>query len=135
MHLLAAQAGALQQEGEAIDLAQSPADIVFASAADSEMLVPATCVIDKVIASTSLMPATAARMMPPLPPNMAVSDADKNTMIASSSPKRSTVFRSNGFFSGAASPDGVARPPRHGMSIATAATTETISAAASGDLP
>ncbi|MDC9823185.1 cobaltochelatase subunit CobN [Devosia sp. ZB163] len=38
MHLLAAQAGALQQEGEAIDLAQSPADIVFASAADSELM-------------------------------------------------------------------------------------------------
>ncbi len=38
MHLLAAQAGALQQEGEAIDLAQSPAPIVFASAADSELM-------------------------------------------------------------------------------------------------
>ncbi len=37
MHLLAAQAGALQQEGEAIDLGQSPAPIVFASAADSEL--------------------------------------------------------------------------------------------------
>ncbi len=37
MHLLAAQAGAVQQEGEAIDLAQSPGEIVFASAADSEL--------------------------------------------------------------------------------------------------
>jgi cobaltochelatase CobN len=37
MHLLAAQAGALQQEGEAIDLGQSPGEIVFASAADSEL--------------------------------------------------------------------------------------------------
>lgn len=37
MHLLSAQAGALQQEGEAIDLAQAPAPIVFASAADSEL--------------------------------------------------------------------------------------------------
>ncbi|RDE09970.1 cobaltochelatase subunit CobN [Pelagibacterium lacus] len=37
MHLLAAQAGALQQEGEAIDLAQSPGDLVFASSADSEL--------------------------------------------------------------------------------------------------
>ncbi len=37
MHLLAAQAGALQQDGEAIDLGQTPADIVFASAADSEL--------------------------------------------------------------------------------------------------
>jgi cobaltochelatase CobN len=37
MHLLAAQAGALQQEGEAIDLGQSPSEIVFASAADSEL--------------------------------------------------------------------------------------------------
>ncbi len=37
MHLLAAQAGALQQEGEAIDLGQSPAPIVIASAADSEL--------------------------------------------------------------------------------------------------
>ena len=37
MHLLTAQAGALQQEGEAIDLGQSPAPIVFASAADSEL--------------------------------------------------------------------------------------------------
>jgi cobalamin biosynthesis Mg chelatase CobN len=37
MHLLAAQAGALQQEGEAIDLGQTPAPIVFASAADSEL--------------------------------------------------------------------------------------------------
>jgi cobaltochelatase CobN len=37
MHLLAAQAGAIQQEGEAIDLGQSPGEIVFASAADSEL--------------------------------------------------------------------------------------------------
>ena len=37
MHLLTAQAGALQQDGEAIDLAQSPAPLVFASAADSEL--------------------------------------------------------------------------------------------------
>jgi cobaltochelatase CobN len=37
MHLLSAQAGALQQEGEAIDLGQSPASIIFASAADSEL--------------------------------------------------------------------------------------------------
>src|SRR3569623_241970 len=37
MHLLSAQAGVLQQDGEAIDLGQSPAPIVFASAADSEL--------------------------------------------------------------------------------------------------
>ncbi|GHA30913.1 cobaltochelatase subunit CobN [Devosia pacifica] len=37
MHLLSAQAGALQQEGEAIDLGQAPGRIVFASAADSEL--------------------------------------------------------------------------------------------------
>jgi very-short-patch-repair endonuclease len=37
MHLLAAQAGAMQQEGEAIDLGQTPGDIVFASSADSEL--------------------------------------------------------------------------------------------------
>jgi len=37
MHLLAAQAGALQQEGEAIDLGQTPGAMVFASAADSEL--------------------------------------------------------------------------------------------------
>lgn len=37
MHLLAAQAGALQQDGEAIDLGQSPGEIIFASAADSEL--------------------------------------------------------------------------------------------------
>jgi len=37
MHLLTAQAGALQQDGEAIDLGQSPAPLVFASAADSEL--------------------------------------------------------------------------------------------------
>src|SRR5690554_3459535 len=37
MHLLAAQAGALQQEGEAIDLAQTPGRYVFASSADSEL--------------------------------------------------------------------------------------------------
>ena len=37
MHLLAAQAGAIQHEGEAIDLGQSPAPLVFASAADSEL--------------------------------------------------------------------------------------------------
>ena len=37
MHLLTAQAGANQQEGEAIDLAQSPAPVIFASAADSEL--------------------------------------------------------------------------------------------------
>jgi cobaltochelatase CobN len=38
MHLLAAQAGAIQAEGEAIDLAQTPGDIVFAGAADSELV-------------------------------------------------------------------------------------------------
>src|SRR6185312_7658017 len=37
MHLLAAQAGAIQQEGEAIDLGQTPGQIVFASSADSEL--------------------------------------------------------------------------------------------------
>jgi cobaltochelatase CobN len=37
MHLLSAQAGALQQDGEAIDLNQSPAPLVFVSAADSEL--------------------------------------------------------------------------------------------------
>ncbi|SDG59863.1 cobaltochelatase subunit CobN [Pelagibacterium luteolum] len=37
MHLLAAQAGALQQEGEAIDLAQTPGAFAFASSADSEL--------------------------------------------------------------------------------------------------
>jgi cobaltochelatase CobN len=37
MHLLAAQAGAAQQEGEAIDLGQTPGDVVFASSADSEL--------------------------------------------------------------------------------------------------
>ena len=37
MHLLSAQAGAIQQEGEAIDLAQSPGAYVFASSADSEL--------------------------------------------------------------------------------------------------
>ncbi len=37
MHLLSAQAGAIQQDGEAIDLAQTPGAIIFASAADSEL--------------------------------------------------------------------------------------------------
>ncbi|MHA6298451.1 cobaltochelatase subunit CobN [Devosia sp. CAU 1758] len=37
MHLLSAQAGTIQLEGEAIDLAQSPGDYVFASSADSEL--------------------------------------------------------------------------------------------------
>jgi cobaltochelatase CobN len=37
MHLLSAQAGAIQQEGEAIDLNQRPGALVFASAADSEL--------------------------------------------------------------------------------------------------
>jgi cobaltochelatase CobN len=37
MHLLAAQAGAIQQEGEAIDLAQSPGKIIFAGSAESEL--------------------------------------------------------------------------------------------------
>ncbi|HEY4199341.1 MAG TPA: cobaltochelatase subunit CobN [Devosiaceae bacterium] len=37
MHLLAAQAGAIQQDGEAIDLRQSPGEIVFGTAADSEL--------------------------------------------------------------------------------------------------
>src|SRR5687768_15913000 len=37
MHLLSAQAGSIQQEGEAIDLGQTPAPIIFASAADSEL--------------------------------------------------------------------------------------------------
>ena len=44
MHLLSAQAGALQQEGEAIDLGQSPGRIVFASAADSELVLLAGAV-------------------------------------------------------------------------------------------
>jgi cobaltochelatase CobN len=37
MHLLSAQAGAIQQEGEAIDLAQTPGRLIFASSADSEL--------------------------------------------------------------------------------------------------
>ena len=37
MHLLSALAGALQQDGEAIDLNQSPAPLEFAYAADSEL--------------------------------------------------------------------------------------------------
>src|ERR1700752_2688346 len=37
MHLLAREAGAIQQEGEAIDLGQTPGRIVFASSADSEL--------------------------------------------------------------------------------------------------
>ena len=37
MHLLSAQAGAIQQEGEAIDLDQRPGALVFASSADSEL--------------------------------------------------------------------------------------------------
>ncbi|RUT28789.1 cobaltochelatase subunit CobN [Arsenicitalea aurantiaca] len=37
MHLLSAQAGAIQQEGEAVDLDQTPGRILFASAADSEL--------------------------------------------------------------------------------------------------
>lgn len=37
MHLLTAQAGEIQQDGEAIDLGQSPADILFLSAADTEL--------------------------------------------------------------------------------------------------
>ncbi len=38
MHLLAAQSGEIQQEGEAIDLCQTPSDIIFASSADSELV-------------------------------------------------------------------------------------------------
>ena len=37
MHLLAAQAGSVQEEGEAIDLGQTPGPMVFAGAADSEL--------------------------------------------------------------------------------------------------
>jgi len=37
MHLLSAQAGAIQQEGEAIDLDQRPGALIFASSADSEL--------------------------------------------------------------------------------------------------
>ena len=37
MHLLSAQSGEVQQEGEAIDLEQSPSKIIFASFADSEL--------------------------------------------------------------------------------------------------
>lgn len=44
MHLLSAQAGEIQQEGEAIDLGQSPGKIVFASAADSELVAMAGAV-------------------------------------------------------------------------------------------
>ncbi|WP_235935642.1 hypothetical protein [Devosia aurantiaca] len=37
MHLLSAQAATIQQEGEAIDLAQTPGAFIFASSADSEL--------------------------------------------------------------------------------------------------
>ena len=37
MHLLSAQAGAIQQEGEAIDLGQSPAPLLILLGADSEL--------------------------------------------------------------------------------------------------
>ncbi len=38
MHLLAAQSGEIQQEGEAIDLGQTSGDIIFATSADSELV-------------------------------------------------------------------------------------------------
>ncbi len=37
MHVLAAKAGTIEEGKEPIDLAQTPADIVFLSAADSEL--------------------------------------------------------------------------------------------------
>ncbi|MHC8507786.1 MAG: hypothetical protein ACYYKD_00045 [Rhodospirillales bacterium] len=37
MHLLAAQPGAVSDGSEAVDLGQSPGDIIFISAADSEL--------------------------------------------------------------------------------------------------
>ena len=37
MHLLAAQPGAIADGGEAVDLGQSPADVLFLSAADTEL--------------------------------------------------------------------------------------------------
>ncbi len=37
MHLLLAQKGSISEGGEAIDLGQQPADIVFLSAADTEL--------------------------------------------------------------------------------------------------
>ncbi|MBW3095755.1 cobaltochelatase subunit CobN [Pseudohoeflea coraliihabitans] len=37
MHLLAAQQGTLAEEGEALDLAQTPGDVIFLSAADTEL--------------------------------------------------------------------------------------------------
>ena len=37
MHLLSAQAGAIQQDGEAIDLAQTPGQNIFASSAASAL--------------------------------------------------------------------------------------------------
>ena len=37
MHLLAANSGEIQQEGEAISLGQSPGNIIFVSSADSEL--------------------------------------------------------------------------------------------------
>ncbi|WP_029042073.1 cobaltochelatase subunit CobN [Cucumibacter marinus] len=44
MHLLAAQAGQIQQDGEAINLGQTPGDIAFLSAADSELAMLAAAV-------------------------------------------------------------------------------------------
>ncbi|NOZ33266.1 MAG: cobaltochelatase subunit CobN [Alphaproteobacteria bacterium] len=44
MHLLAAQSAQIQQEGEAIDLGQSPAEICILSAADSELTAMAAAV-------------------------------------------------------------------------------------------
>ena len=37
MHLLAAQPGALTDSDEAVDLAQTPGDLVFLSAADTDL--------------------------------------------------------------------------------------------------
>ena len=47
MHLLAAQKGTLSDEGEALDLAQSPGDVVFLSAADTELAAVAAARAEK----------------------------------------------------------------------------------------
>ena len=37
MHLLSAQKGTLSEEGEALDLGQTPGEVIFLSAADTEL--------------------------------------------------------------------------------------------------
>ena len=95
MHLLAAQAGAAQAEGEAIDLGQAPGEIVFASAADSELNLLAAAT-DRA-GYDGLRLANVLRLSHPLSVDLWLDNTVRHTRLVVMSARNAEFARSLGF--------------------------------------